>query len=598
MHKIRKVRYKILLLISGIIILMGSLLIAQNYLARQIVKNNAFRSYSNMLDIFTSDVDLAFGNVEDYLYSLSTKVSIPALYHPGSRNDFFSQEIQISRTLEATMQSITFIDELFIYMPDPVTCENGDIVNSQFVYAPDSSISFAQCDEMRAVIEKWVSENKDSRPPQHWFFVEDQERHYIMRIFKSYNLYIGAIVSSDQLLQFFRTRGDEFINYAAYFSADGHEYGNSLPVEAEGFHFMDETGDHSVRIGSERYMIVKQPSDSGSYYLVALINEKQFQRHLLQLNRFLHILMPLFLALILVIAYLLRKWILAPLQKLTDAMNAVKSGDMTVRMDNYESEEFILVNDTFNSMIESINDLNHRIIEETTQRQEAQIQYQNIELQYLKLQINPHFFINCLDVINNLTNTHREYLIREMTTYLSQYLRYTLQANTLELISTETEVVRNYLHIQQLRFPQRIIPYVEIEDGTENVLIPPMTIQTFVENAIKHRGNSDSRIEIYVAVTRKDPPADHMIQIEVWDNGSGFSNEILDKLRRGEAIIDARGEHYGINNVISRLHLIYKGREEITFDNQEETGGAYILIVIPDQPEDDNSKENHQFPEE
>ncbi len=580
----RKVRTKILLIIAVIVIVMTAFLISDNYMARNVVKKNAFHSYSTMLNIFTSDVDLAFSNVEDYLYSLQTKVSIPALYHPGSRNSFFSQEIQISKTLEAAMRSITFIDELFIYMPDPVTCENGETVDSQFVSAADGSVSFTRQDEMRNVIEEWVAGNRNTRLPQHWIFVTHGNSNYIMRLFKSYNLYIGAIVSTDQLLQSFKTRGDEFINYATYFSEDGQEYGNRLPAEASGFDFKNAAADQSVKIGSERYLFVTQPSSSGDYYLVALINENQFQRDLLQLNRLLLILMLIFLVLLLTVALLLRKWLLTPLQKLTDAMNAVKSGDMSVRVDNFKSDEFILVNDTFNSMIESINDLNHRIIEETTRRQEAQIQYQDIELQYLKLQINPHFFINCLDVINNLTNTHREYLIREMTTYLSQYLRYTLQANTLEPISEEIEIVQNYLHIQQLRFPQRIFPFVEIEDSAENVMIPPMIIQTFVENAIKHRGNSDNRIEIYVAVTRMDPPDDHRIQIEIWDNGSGFSENILEKLSRNEPLVDEKGEHYGIRNVISRLHLIYKGSEQISFENQWETGGAYIQIVIPDQP--------------
>ena len=70
--------------------------------------------------------------------------------------------------------------------------------------------------------------------------------------------------------------------------------------------------------------------------------------------------------------------------------------------------------------------------------------------------------------------------------------------------------------------------------------------------------------------------------IEIWDSGDGYDESILKKLNREEMIVDDRGEHYGIYNVITRLHLIYGGRESVKFSNHWETHGAYVIIEIPD----------------
>lgn len=200
----------------------------------------------------------------------------------------------------------------------------------------------------------------------------------------------------------------------------------------------------------------------------------------------------------------------------------------------------------------------------------------------MKLQVNPHFYINCLNIIHNLSLMNKNRLVRDMTTYLGNHLRYTLEGNTVDRLSREVDYVRNYVHIQEIRFADSLHAFIEIEEDVGNVKVPPLIIQTFVENTVKYQVVVGEQIEIYIIASWCDCAADHRIRIQIWDNGEGFSDEILSALRSGGQITDARGEHIGIRNVVQRLRLIYQGRETICFSNHEETGGAYIVIELPD----------------
>ena len=124
---------------------------------------------------------------------------------------------------------------------------------------------------------------------------------------------------------------------------------------------------------------------------------------------------------------------------------------------------------------------------------------------------------------------------------------------------------------------------MEIAPDVREVKVPPLILQTFVENTVKYQVVAGERTEIYIVVCRCDEPREDYISIEIWDSGEGFSRDVLEKLNDGQKLIDEKGEHYGIRNVISRLHLIYKGKEKITFDNHWETGGAYIMMELPAQ---------------
>ncbi|MGY3089323.1 two-component system LytT family sensor kinase [Hymenobacter sp. UYAg731] len=109
------------------------------------------------------------------------------------------------------------------------------------------------------------------------------------------------------------------------------------------------------------------------------------------------------------------------------------------------------------------------------------------EMRTLKAQINPHFLFNGLNNIRALVleNPARA---REMMTHLSDLLRYSLQLNTREQVplARELEIVDHYLTLETLQLEERLRFTLDVAPTTLEVLLPPMTLQLLVENAIKH----------------------------------------------------------------------------------------------------------------
>ena len=109
------------------------------------------------------------------------------------------------------------------------------------------------------------------------------------------------------------------------------------------------------------------------------------------------------------------------------------------------------------------------------------------EMRTLKAQINPHFLFNGLNNIRALVleNPARA---REMMTHLSDLLRYSLQLNTREQVplARELEIVTHYLILESLQLEERLHYALDVAPAALPVLLPPMTVQLLVENAIKH----------------------------------------------------------------------------------------------------------------
>lgn len=110
-----------------------------------------------------------------------------------------------------------------------------------------------------------------------------------------------------------------------------------------------------------------------------------------------------------------------------------------------------------------------------------------LELRTIKAHINPHFIFNALNSIRALIDENPN-RARYAVTALSQLLRSSMNADKEELVTLQRElnIVENYLALEHIRFEDRLRIHLEIDPDTLDQLVPPMMLQTLVENAIKH----------------------------------------------------------------------------------------------------------------
>ncbi|MFV0399088.1 MAG: sensor histidine kinase [Oscillospiraceae bacterium] len=176
----------------------------------------------------------------------------------------------------------------------------------------------------------------------------------------------------------------------------------------------------------------------------------------------------------------------------------------------------------FSSMRSTIQEL-----EIAAYRQE--INRQRAELQYLQLQIRPHFYLNCLKTLYGMSQMQRTEPMQEMILAVSRHLRYCFSdARQMIPFSQEMSHVDNYLAIQKLGQGRKILLRMQIDDELEELAVPPFVLQTFVENSIKYGGYD---LEISILAERKDG----LLHLVVSDNGAGYPPEYLEMLEQGEA---------------------------------------------------------------
>jgi len=204
------------------------------------------------------------------------------------------------------------------------------------------------------------------------------------------------------------------------------------------------------------------------------------------------------------------------------------------------------------------------------------------ELNALQAQINPHFLYNTLEILYWEAAVAEQKNISEMLLNLSRLFRLMLnKGKSFTLILREKELIQCYLNLQKMRFDTKLNFKVELDNNILNYMIPKLTLQPFIENAIVHglEGKADGgNVEIAGTLINKK------IKFEITDDGVGMSSETIKKIidNQYKSSVDKPSllEGYAIKNVVERLKLYFKN--EYSLKIYSEIGkGTTVEIVIP-----------------
>lgn len=194
------------------------------------------------------------------------------------------------------------------------------------------------------------------------------------------------------------------------------------------------------------------------------------------------------------------------------------------------------------------------------------------EIRALQAQIHPHFLFNALNTITSLIRTQPEQA-REILVFLGEFLRHNIrQEAPFHSVREEQKHVQAYLAIEKARFGEKLQIEVDVEPGTEEVLLPPLILQPLVENAVRHgllpkEGGGLIRLSVRRAIDS--------LAIEVSDNGIGISPFKLRNILQNST---SAGEGIGLRNVNQRLRGLYGRGLEI----QSTLGtGTVVRVEIP-----------------
>lgn len=256
----------------------------------------------------------------------------------------------------------------------------------------------------------------------------------------------------------------------------------------------------------------------------------------------------------------------APLRELTKSIsNAAKGAFNRLEIQSEQPEVRTLV-DAYNIMADQIGDL---LKEQYRLGQEIN----RAELMALQSQINPHFLYNTLDMVNWMAERNDKENIQRVIQAMSRFYRLALSrgSNTIT-IGEEIQLCETYLTIQQTRFHGRIAYEKDVSADILDYIIPKITLQPFVENAILHGLRVTQDVGGTVAI--HGWMEDGRVILAVVDDGVGMAES---ELKRS---LEQNGKHYGLKNIRTRLSIFYQ--EEIHLDVESTPGaGTCVSINIP-----------------
>ncbi|SHI02596.1 sensor histidine kinase [Clostridium grantii] len=272
------------------------------------------------------------------------------------------------------------------------------------------------------------------------------------------------------------------------------------------------------------------------------------------------------------IHHLLSRQILQPLADMTKTMQVLQTGQWDVEFHvDTNLEEIENVKKALIVMTKEITNLKIQTYEEKNRKQYAQ-------LQYLQLQLNPHFYINCLKLIQARLQLGYNRNVENFLIELSFHFRYLMKKAT-EFVKVEEEMkfVYNYLEMTKELFSGSVASYVFVDEDAKEKKIPMLAIQTFVENAIKYaRKDLEQEMQLTIKITHMKVEEGEFLNIVVKDNGIGYPQSVLNGLNQIEE--GKESEQIGISNLQKRIELLYKKDYNWYFYNQN---GAISELVLP-----------------
>lgn len=526
--------FKLLLVLLLINILIN---IAMSNITRNFIKNQNIVHLRSSIEIYADSVNEKLHSVERFMYSTIThNESLEKLNHVQTFLDY-QENLKKVQTSFAEFEYQNETHMTFLLETD----STDYFINVSNLYIPYEDYLL-----LKSNLKSLRSDISDRK----WKNVTTKNSEYLVKSVHYEGKIIYAVISSEDILKPLK----------------------KLNIGNNGKLSLKEPNN----IPSENYLIHAQNEKTHlPFDIYVLVDYAEVFRNITLLEVFLSAVPIIITILSIIIILYIRQWMIKPITRLTERLS--QFGESIPPSEFFISEGILEIdkaNDKLNKVIFDMQELKIR-------EYHSQLELKKIELNYLKNQIRPHFYLNMLSMIHSMLQTKNYKEIEDLTILTSNYLRHLFMANQdFSELKDEVQHIKDYLEIQRIRYGNNIHFSLDYNSDLQNTLVPSLLLQTFIENTIKHGFSFQDLFTILLSIKKVKTEDSDYIQICIEDNGPGFSEEILSKLNQKQSLITEDGHHIGITNTIERLNLLYPNDYTITFENNEE-GGAKILLLIP-----------------
>lgn len=568
MKLIQTLKFKMIISILSVFLIFFLLLFYDNIYTKSYVKKQLIASEQVVASLYMEKIDTILKDMESLLLSLTTGWINDGTLNFSTQDNIIlacsKMQFQMSTQIAANNE----IQFFYIYFP----------ASDDFIYTTGLNFNRRNADAVRTqlTVDTFSYNTSPITKLSSWKPITIQNNSYIYQSCTYQDCCIGLLIDIDKIFN-----SDDIYNYSqaqskpVFSTLTGTAMNEREYVQTNKIMLSWDFSDYYITGQNNSTIITGVSSKYGDFGLMLLIpNDSNIFSNLFVQNFLVLSFCGIFIYTV-VILLLLKRYTLTPLTKLRQAMVKVQEGSLDIQItEQATSEDFKHLNESFNQMIQQLKSLK-------IEAYEKKLYLKNIEMEQLRMQINPHLFLNSLNLILNLALENSPSFCEAILSLIEVFRYFVRQHDPLVTLKQELQYTASYRKIQELNYPGRIVFTRNIPFYLESLYVPTMTFLEFVENAIKYALPFQEQLEISLTATLEDIEDKSFLFIEITDNGPGYDEAILSMLSKHSPIIDNHGkQHIGIQNYIKRIKYIYDDAAQISFSNAT-CGGARVCIKLP-----------------
>ena len=366
--------------------------------------------------------------LELHIKTLSDRMQVAATYLNNSRrNDYRIRLLNLKASDDYVVAAALYWQELNREVSSSSAGADG-----YFFYLPEQdfvnvAVSYSFQDS-RSALQNYITEQKEKLwDLAGWRIIEADGKQWLMLVSREDRIYQGAFLEMDGIRQ--DILGDIQMEHVDV------SFGEWLQTEKTG------------------YENRKTPIGKNGLYAEIWVEKKEIRSAIPSAIKFFAWAATIYLIIMPFLIFALSKILIRPVQTVKEAMRKLEDGDVDYRIAvSGENKDATELNQRFNRMADSLVNLKIQVFEKELERME-------VEATNLRLQVNPHFILNSLNIIFSLAKSRGQNnleTIKAFTKYLANYLRYALWHTEGKVrLREELACVANYMEIQKVRFPDR-----------------------------------------------------------------------------------------------------------------------------------------------
>ncbi|MCI8829654.1 MAG: sensor histidine kinase [Lachnospiraceae bacterium] len=341
--------------------------------------------------------------------------------------------------------------------------------------------------------------------------------------------------------------------------------GQFCGISVEGIQEKEE-GRLIVENGDTKAYFLYDEIPGTGWYLIETIHTSGMLASLKKIGFFIVIIITGAIILLWNMLRICQKRLLKPVMEIKEKMGEVSKGNMLVRLDYKENNEFGEMSQAFNCMVERLEESREQIKEGEKKKRLA-------ELDFLRAQINPHFIYNTLSSIRFFVEMKKNQEAEDMLLHFSKILRKSLSySNEFVALKTELETIKEYVELQKMRYQNAFQVDCQVPEEILENRIPVFILQPIVENAIFHGMMPGQICQITISAYEKEGK----LFLLIADNGRGIkAGELPDNFEKAGHM-----SRVGIQNVHDRIQMNF-GREFGLKVNSTEGEGTTATFILP-----------------